>query len=44
MCEYCGKVAETRPYGRNNEEICFQCAMMPGNIEITKKQFHDIND
>jgi hypothetical protein len=23
----CGKIAETRPYGPNGEEICFKCGM-----------------
>lgn len=26
-CELCGKVAETRPYGPNGEEVCFPCGM-----------------
>lgn len=26
-CEGCGIIAETRPYGLNHEEICFDCAM-----------------
>ena len=26
-CAFCGKVAELRPYGPNNENICFDCAM-----------------
>lgn len=26
-CEYCGKVAELRPYGRNGARICFACGM-----------------
>jgi len=26
-CEICGVIAETRPYGVNHEEICFECAM-----------------
>lgn len=25
VCELCGKVAETRPYGPKREEICFAC-------------------
>lgn len=25
LCFMCGKVAETRPYGPNGEEICFEC-------------------
>ena len=27
VCEYCGKVAELRPYGRNGARICFECGM-----------------
>ena len=27
ICFQCGKVAETRPYGPNGEELCFECAM-----------------
>lgn len=26
-CELCGKDAETRPYGPNSEEVCFECGM-----------------
>ena len=26
-CEMCGKQDELRPYGPNNENICFDCAM-----------------
>jgi hypothetical protein len=25
ICHLCGKVAETRPYGPNGEEICYEC-------------------
>ena len=27
ICFLCGKVAETRPYGPNGEEVCFECGM-----------------
>jgi hypothetical protein len=27
MCEMCGKIDECRPYGPNDENICFDCAM-----------------
>lgn len=27
MCELCGKIDECRPYGPNNEQICFDCGM-----------------
>ena len=28
VCEMCGKVDECRPYGPNDENICFECAML----------------
>lgn len=27
ICELCGKLEETRPYGPNGEQICFDCGM-----------------
>jgi len=27
VCQLCGKVAETRPYGPNGENVCFDCGM-----------------
>lgn len=39
ICEYCGKIAETRPYGKNGARICFDCAMSPENKTETEKQF-----
>ena len=27
VCEMCGKIDECRPYGPNDENICFECAM-----------------
>lgn len=26
-CQLCGKLDETRPYGPNGEEVCFDCGM-----------------
>ena len=38
-CESCGIIAETRPYGQNYEEICFECAMKDEALtEIRAKQ------
>jgi len=37
ICEFCGKEEETRPYGKNEKEICFKCAHLPENIEETNK-------
>jgi hypothetical protein len=37
ICEFCSVIAETRPYGPNNEQICFDCGMK--NKEMTEKKF-----
>lgn len=39
-CELCGKIAELRPYGPNDENISFECGQK--NIEITNKHIKDI--
>ncbi len=39
QCDYCDKIDELRPYGRNRAVICFKCAMLPENIEETTRQF-----
>ncbi|MCK9994026.1 MAG: hypothetical protein Dbin4_02546 [Alphaproteobacteria bacterium] len=26
-CQICGVFAETRPYGPNGEQVCFECGM-----------------
>ncbi len=36
-CELCGKSAELRPYGPNEENICFECGMK--DEETTIAQF-----
>lgn len=36
MCQTCGVIAECRPYGKNGEQICFDCGM--ANEEETIKQ------
>ena len=41
-CEYCGKIAELRPYGENGANICFKCAME--DEKETEKQFQKILD
>lgn len=28
QCDYCGKISELRPYGKNGACICFPCAML----------------
>lgn len=35
-CEMCGIIDECRPYGPNDEEICFDCAMK--DEETTKRK------
>jgi len=35
-CEICGKVEDLRPYGPNNEWICFSCGSKDN--ETTEKQ------
>jgi hypothetical protein len=35
-CELCGVIDETRPYGPNGEEICFDCGMK--DKEATEKK------
>lgn len=36
-CQLCGKHAELRPYGPNNEWICFECGMK--DEATTKRKF-----
>lgn len=36
-CELCGKVAELRPYGPNDENVCFECGMK--DEEAAKRKF-----
>jgi hypothetical protein len=31
QCDYCGKIAELRPYGRDRATICHDCAVKPQN-------------
>jgi hypothetical protein len=35
-CEMCGVIDECRPYGPNDEEICFDCAMK--DVETTDRK------
>ena len=38
MCEMCGKIDECRPYGPNDENICFDCAMNKVGEETVDKK------
>jgi hypothetical protein len=35
----CGKVEECRPYGPNNEQICFECGMK--DEETTRRKLEE---
>lgn len=37
-CDLCGKVDETRPYGPNGEDVCFDCGMK--DKAATRRAFH----
>ena len=37
VCELCGKIDECRPYGPNDENICFDCAMKLDQAIVEKK-------
>ena len=41
-CQMCGKNDELRPYGPNNANICFDCAMK--DEEGTAKRFKEMLD
>ena len=41
-CEFCGAVEELRPFGPNNENICFDCAMK--DEATTAKKFREFFD
>lgn len=32
-CQLCGKIDECRPYGPNDEQICFDCATSTPEME-----------
>jgi hypothetical protein len=36
LCEMCGKIDECRPYGPNDENICYDCGMK--DEETTRKK------
>ncbi len=36
ICEMCGTVSELRPYGPNNENICFDCGMKDQATSLKK--------
>jgi hypothetical protein len=38
-CEFCGAEEELRPYGPNNENICYKCGMK--DEETTSRKFKE---
>jgi len=47
VCELCGTIAECRPYGPNNEQICFDCGMKDEETTLKKMEqyiFGENND
>lgn len=38
MCEMCGLIDECRPYGPNDEQICFNCAMNKVGEDTVRKK------
>lgn len=43
-CAFCGKISEVRPYGPNDEEICFECEMKDEKTTIKKFKQHVLGD
>ena len=39
-CELCGEIAELRPYGPNNENICYPCGMK--DEKAAEKKFNEV--
>jgi hypothetical protein len=39
LCAQCGIIDECRPYGKNYEQLCFDCAMM--DEETTRKRMDE---
>lgn len=40
QCDFCGKIAELRPYGPNGECICFDCAMK--DAKTAERKFKEL--
>ena len=43
-CEMCGVIAECRPYGPNDENICFDCAMKDEDTTRRKMEAYIFGD
>ena len=42
-CELCGNISELRPYGKNNERICYHCGMKDPATTEKKMNEHLFN-
>jgi len=43
-CEMCGMISECRPYGSNDENICFDCAMKDEETTCQKMNAYIFNN
>jgi hypothetical protein len=43
-CEFCGVIAECRPYGPNDEQICFDCGMKDAATTKRKMEAYIFGD
>jgi len=39
-CELCGVIEETRPYGPNGEQVCFDCGMKDEEAALKRLKQH----
>lgn len=44
LCEYCGQIAELRPYGKNGANICYKCGHNLENLEETNRRCRALID
>jgi len=40
-CSDCGRVVETRPYGKDGAEVCYRCGMKPANKEHLNRAMNE---
>lgn len=44
VCELCGAIDECRPYGPNDEQICFDCGMKDSETTRNKMETYIFGD
>ena len=44
VCELCGNIDECRPYGPNDEQVCFECGMKDEATMHKKMVAHILGD